>query len=375
MLRFILIFIFTYGIASCLFLFWFWRALSLKPLIRWILFPPILVFAACFHLFYRPVSDLSSPIFLPLLQIGGLWLGAFLYTFFLAICIEIVCFKKTEKVRLWRYRAYLTLSAVIFLIAGIGAWTAASPVIEELDITLHSKTIAKDKTITLAAISDVHLGRLISTNFLEKSLQKLKPYQPDALLFVGDILDDHEVNTQKVKASLEALQAPLGVFAVLGNHEYISGIEGSLDILEKSGFTLLRDDFAPLGEDFLLVGRDDFSRPRFEGSSRQYLPRILASVPEDQKKRALIVLDHQPQVLEDAEKENALLQISGHTHNGQLWPVNFIINRLYQNPTGHLLRGQTHSVVMKGLGTWGPPMRTSGRPDMWVIRIHVKAQS
>jgi predicted MPP superfamily phosphohydrolase len=166
-------------------------------------------------------------------------------------------------------------------------------------------------------------------------------------------------------AVLQQLEAPHGVYAIPGNHEYFSGINAAVDYMEKAGINVLRDSTIRVAEGYFLVGRDDRQGNAF-GGKRQTLDSLMQNVD---KSLPVIMLDHQPFALEEAEKNGVDLQLSGHTHHGQLFPFNFITKKVYEVSWGYKRKGNTHYYVSCGVGTWGPPVRVGHRPEIVIINL------
>ena len=253
---------------------------------------------------------------------------------------------------------------------------AAFPTLQQYDITVRVQAPAPDsparKTLKFGVITDMHLGRLLTAGRLARAVELLAPQQPDAIFYVGDIIDDHiKLDAEATAAALALAQPPLGHWAVPGNHEYISGsIDKSMDFLRRVGMQVLRDQWAVVDNSFVLAGRDDLGKPGFTGVQRASLADILADLPEQYRQLPLVVLDHQPAALDEAREAGAALELSGHTHYGQLWPFNFVVERRYLNPLGLLTLGSFHSIVSAGTGTWGPPLRNTGRAQVLLVTVH-----
>ena len=165
--------------------------------------------------------------------------------------------------------------------------------------------------------------------------------------------------------SLRQLQPPHGVYAIMGNHEHISGSEEAVRYMEESGITVLRDRAVRAADALWLIGRED-RQAVFMGSGRQPLAELMAGID---RREPLILLDHQPFHLEEAVKEGIDLQLSGHTHHGQFFPFNLITGAMYEMSWGYLRKGSSHFYVSCGAGTWGPPVRLGNRPEIVVIDL------
>jgi len=260
--------------------------------------------------------------------------------------------------------------AVALSTAGIvaaGYLNAAAPRLKKLEIRLDDKKLPPEG-IRLAVASDIHLGVLIGNSRLERLVDEINRMSPDAILLAGDILDEDlaPVIEQNLGETLKGLSARYGVYAVTGNHEYIGGVDEAVGYLEDHGIHMLRDSLALVGGLFYVAGREDRSIAAFKGERRKDLGEILAHVD---RKRPIVLLDHQPFHLEEAERNGVDLQISGHTHHGQLWPFNLITSAIYELSYGYKKKGNTHILVSSGFGTWGPPVRVGTIPEIIEILI------
>ena len=357
---------------------WLWRALSGTGWLRCVLCALVLTLGAAFPLLYKGHGDTLAHMWL--LRAGAFWMGVAFYVFVLVVLADI-----------WGLGARLLGSvppvaprwgAVLLvlglpLLLGVGSWfNAAYPALQQYDITVRVQASAPDsparKTLKFGVITDMHLGRLLTAGRLARAVELLAPQQPDAIFYVGDIIDDHiKLDAEATAAALALARPPLGHWAVPGNHEYISGsIDKSMDFLRRVGMQVLRDQWAVVDNTFVLAGRDDLSKPGFTGVQRASLADILADLPEQHRHLPLVVLDHQPAALDEAREAGAVLEFSGHTHYGQLWPFNFVVERRYINPLGLLIMDSFHSIVSAGTGTWGPPLRNTGRAQVLLVTVH-----
>ena len=357
---------------------WLWRALSGTGWLRCVLCSLVLVLGAAFPLLYKGHGDTLAHMWL--LRAGAFWMGVAFYVFVLVVLADIwgLGARLLGSVRpvAPRWGAVLLVLGLPLLL-GVGSWfNAAYPALQQYDITVRVQASAPDsparKTLKFGVITDMHLGRLLTAGRLARAVELLAPQQPDAIFYVGDIIDDHiKLDAEATAAALALAQPPLGHWAVPGNHEYISGsIDKSMDFLRRVGMQVLRDQWAVVDNSFVLAGRDDLSKPGFTGVQRASLADILADLPEQHRHLPLVVLDHQPAALDEAREAGAVLEFSGHTHYGQLWPFNFVVERRYLNPLGLLIMDSFHSIVSAGTGTWGPPLRNTGRAQVLLVTVH-----
>ena len=357
---------------------WLWRALSGTGWLRIVLCILVLALGAAFPLLYKGHGDTLAHVWL--IRAGAFWMGVAFYAFALALLADIwglgarIFGALPPATPRW---GALLLVMGLPLLLGVGSWfNAAFPVLRHYDITVRAQgpvpSAYVDKPLKLGVITDMHLGRLLTAGRLSRAIELLAPEQPDAILYVGDIIDDHiKLDVEATAAALAVAQPRLGHWAVPGNHEYISGsIDESLDFLRAVGMQVLRDQWAVVDNSFVLAGRDDLSKPGFTGIQRGSMEELLADLPEQYRGLPLVVMDHQPAALDEARQAGAALMLSGHTHNGQLWPFNFVTELRYENPLGLLTKGNFHSIVSAGTGTWGPPLRTTGRAEVLLVTVH-----
>ena len=321
------------------------------------------------RIWLSPLSDVFT-------WVGSFWLAAMIYFFLFAILIDLV--RLVHLVVPYPGFIMKDFAAVkLLLLAGIicvviitmifGHINAISPRIKRLDLAVH-KHAGDLRNLHIAMISDIHMGTVVGPRRLSAIVKKVNALSPDIILIAGDAVDEDlaPVIRHNLGANLEKFKAPLGVFAITGNHEYIGGAEAATSYLSKHGITLLRDSVVLVNKSFYLAGREDRDKERFSGEKRKTVDALLKDLDH---KLPIILLDHQPFNLDAAEKAGADLQLSGHTHHGQLWPANYITNAIYEVSWGYLLKGNTHFYVSSGIGSWGPPVRTGNRPE--IVDIHL----
>lgn len=225
------------------------------------------------------------------------------------------------------------------------------------ELTLHSqKPLQKPLTVVLA--SDLHLGYSNRKAELSRWIDLINAEQPDLVLFAGDIIDIslRPLLEGDYASEFARIQAP--IYTVLGNHEYIGHEADAEQFFASAGITLLRDSTACV-EGIAIIGRDDRSN-----SGRKPLSAL--SVPPE---CFTILLDHQPYHLEEAQAAGIDFQFSGHTHRGQVWPLSWVTDALYEKSWGYHRRGSTQYYVSSGLGIWGPKIRIGTRSEYLVLHI------
>jgi uncharacterized protein len=374
---FFAIFFTVYGLVNLYIFVRGWQALPQGPSFRILYTPVFLILALSFiggrfleKAWLSAVSDV-------LVWIGAFWIAAMLYFLLALLSLDLL-----RLINHWipffpssitahhsaaKQVAALVITGSVLVLLIAGHVNALSPRIKTLHLTV-SKRIQNLERLTVVAVSDIHLGTLIGRKRLDTMVAKINALKPDLILLPGDIVDEDlaPVIKQNLGEALTRLESTWGVFAITGNHEYIGGVEEACAYLSEHGVTVVRDRVIPLGDKLFLVGREDRSMRRFTGKTRKPLQELMARVD---KSRPVILMDHQPFELEEGETNGADLQISGHTHHGQLWPLNFITRRVYELSWGYKKKNHTHVYVSCGFGTWGPPVRLGNRPEIVNIRM------
>ena len=215
--------------------------------------------------------------------------------------------------------------------------------------------------LNIVFAADFHLGSLTARGFMDRFVAKVNALNPDLILIGGDVLEGHraEEGAEEFAAPFRALRSKYGVYAVPGNHEGYGGNRD--DFFARAGIKLLRDAAVKIDNVCYLVGRND-GRSR----SRKSIEELLQDVPGDMP---VIVLDHRPTDLERVSLNPVDIQLSGHTHHGQLFPVNFVTKRRYELSWGYLKKRETHFFVTSGVQLWGPPVRTAGYSEILDIKV------
>lgn len=264
--------------------------------------------------------------------------------------------------------SFLAILVLSLIIVFLGHLNAVNPRLKVLEIGI-DKEVPAGSELSAVLISDIHLGIINRSSRLAKLVERVNRLGPDVVFFAGDIVDEAVSleEEEKMVGLLRAIRSRLGLYACPGNHEYYSGLDKNLSYLEKAGVTVLVDRAERVGDWLYVIGRKDRSAAR-AGEKRLSLKEIMARDSVDSS-RPVVVLDHQPLNLGEAAEAGVDLQLSGHTHAGQLFPLNIINKLVYEKNWGYLKKGRTHFYVSSGSGTWGPAVRTGSRSEIVLLKI------
>lgn len=216
-----------------------------------------------------------------------------------------------------------------------------------------------NETITIAQITDMHLGPIYGKESLEKVVKKINELNPDLVVITGDFLEGSEDISQDLVDTLNQLNSP-SVF-VMGNHETFGDLEKTLSMIRQTNTTVLVNETAYY-KDIEIVGIEDIMR-----TEKKQIDSILKEI--DYKRNFTILLSHEPLDFESIDKYPIDLQISGHTHNGQIFPFNWIIKYELPLMVGLYQQGTQYTYVSPGTGTWGPPMRLGSSNEITLIKL------
>ena len=321
---------------------------------------------------------IPSPLDRWLIHAGSYWMAVMVYLLMIVIILDagrLLLGASTVNVSVptWvKPAAGVLVLFTVFVLLVYGTWNARNPrvVYYQVNMSPGNDSGAKGRTIKTAMVSDIHLGTIIRNNRLEKLVRQLSELNPDLILFVGDIIDEnvnHFIDEQMDK-TLGELNPPLGMYAVLGNHEYYGGhLEEIVLHLEQAGIKVLRDEAHMIADTFYLAGREDLASEQMLRKPRKSLNEVLAGT--DPYRMPVVLMDHQPKTWTEARDAGVRLQVSGHTHRGQLFPFGWITQRLFDEDWGKLEQDGGTLIVSSGYGTWGPPIRTGNSPEIVMITL------
>ena len=329
------------------------------------------------RLLERFLPSVLSDLFI---WMGSFWIGAMIYFLVAIVSLDVLRlinhfmpFFPSAITHNYSQAKYIISASVVGLVGVLllgGHINSLMPRVKKLEISM-AKQSGGIKTLDIVAVTDIHLGTIVGRSRLDHIVDKINGLNPDLVLLPGDIVDEDlgPVIKQNLGEALRSIKARLGVYGSTGNHEHIGNVEQACTYLTNHNIVMLRDQSVKIGNSFYLVGREDRAIGRFDGHLRKALPELMAYVD---KRYPIILMDHQPFGLNEAAVEGVDLQLSGHTHYGQLWPINYIVRSIYELPWGYKKIADTHFYVSNGVGTWGPPVRLGHRPE--IVFIHISFQ-
>lgn len=340
--------------------------------------------------FFLPVSGTRRTMQL----ISNYWLGVMLYTLGTLAVTDVIrlLLKRcpaAKKGKLFSRKGLIAGGAVCLAVI-VGFCTAGIIGAHRIQTTDYEVTIDKEAggldSLKIALVADLHMGYSIGCAHMESMVEKINAMQPDLIVIAGDIFDnEYEAleDPERLAEILKSLQSTYGTYAVYGNHDISEKIlmgftfdwkkkkenDPRMDaFLEAADIRLLKDEGVLIDNAFYVYGRPDYSRPGTEANDR-YTPEELMKTMDSEK--PVIVIDHQPVELEELAIVGVDLDLCGHTHDGQLFPVN-LINKLKwkENPYGYLKKGNMHNIVTSGVGVFGPNMRVGTKSEICSIMVH-----
>ncbi|MFZ5564079.1 MAG: metallophosphoesterase [Thermodesulfobacteriota bacterium] len=304
--------------------------------------------------------------FLCLEWLGMTWMGALLLFATPMIVVDLatgfgLLFRRPAA----RLRGYALivggLLCVIALIQG-----HRSPVISHHEIQIPDLPREMDGTV-IAVLSDLHIGSFLGEKWLNERASQIDAFHPDLVVLVGDMLEGHSLlrHQDRLADAFGRLSAPLGVWAVYGNHEFYDESHAAGAILQKAGIEVLHNRWVEIAPGLVLAGVDDLTIHKRSGRVDDPVKTALAGRPAG----AVILLSHTPWEVEKAAAMGVGLMLSGHTHGGQIWPFDLLTRRVYPFVEGRYDIGPMALIVCRGTGTWGPRMRFWLPDEILAIRL------
>jgi predicted MPP superfamily phosphohydrolase len=334
----------------------FWRASSV-PLVkehvpRRLLVGAGLALWALFIVGSAVSADLTGVLAVPLELWSMTWLAMLFLTSIALLAVDVLTgFGTTMKRAVPRLRgAGLVAGGVLSAMALVQGLRA--PVIDNYEVRIANLPAALDGTVVVG-LSDLHLGSLLGTHWLAARVRQIQAVRPDMVVFIGDVFEGHSAPDAELLSELRRLSAPLGVWGVLGNHEFHAVSKDNATFFESAGIQLLRNTWVELRPGLVIVGVDDAPATAGTGVSATPLKAALAGRPAG----ALLLLSHVPLASDAISGSGVDLMLAGHTHGGQIWPFGYLVRLQFPLFEGRYDLGGSTAIVSRGAGTWGPRMR------------------
>jgi predicted MPP superfamily phosphohydrolase len=349
----------------------FWRAASV-PLVnrhvsRKLLIGAGVVLWAMFY-FGRVFGHGGTGALATTLEFLGMnWMGVLLLTSVCLLAIDLVTgfgFLLPRSAPSLRGLALVAggVLSVIALVQGL-----RPPVVQSYEVRLGGLPHEMDGTV-LVGVSDLHIGSLLGERWLAARVAQVRAQRPDLVVLLGDLFEGHGPPQRELLTVLRRLSAPLGVWAIPGNHESHHGRDTSMALVEEAGFQVLRNGWAEARPGLVLAGVDDLTSRHRSARDGDPISQALARRPAC----ATILLSHTPWQTERVASAGVDLMICGHTHGGQIWPFGYVVRRVYPLLEGRYEVGGMSVIVCRGTGTWGPRMRL-WRPGE-ILRVTLRAK-
>ncbi len=312
------------------------------------------------HLLLKILSGISGyllPFYL------YLFLFVLLYDLFLLLnlLVKIIAVQKRKS---FLFRLY-TLSTMIFLSVAIviaGIFNLNTIRVSKYEIEVPRKNSTIDH-LRIAFVADIHIQQNTRLRFIEQFVRKVNATHPDLMLFGGDITEGNweSKNLITIESTLRKIQTKYGSYGILGNHEFY-GKQEKGTFFKKAGIILLRDTMVRIDNSFYLGGRYD-QHFKQRKTLNEFLKNFSPDLPS-------ILMDHRPTQLHEVSYSPIDVQFSGHTHNGQLFPINLIIHHIYELSWGYRKIRNTQFFVTSGLRLWGPPVKTAGKSEIMLVDVN-----
>ena len=363
-----------------------WQALQSLPVLK-PFYIAVFIIIAYGYVFAKLLYKFLPPIVYDIwLGVGAVWFAFLVYFILLLLGLDILRLLESffhflpkfiyNNYELTKKITAIAIVAFVSIIVFLGNLNKRDITINTLNISLPQGD-GKLNELNIVMAADLHLSPIDGERLLTKIIDGMNSLNPDIILLAGDIVDDKAeiLEQRKIGESFKKLNPKYGVYTINGNHEFINEVEASDKYAEHLGMKVLRDEYELIDSSFYIIGREDVVMKQFTGKERKALGDIISTINSNHPK---ILLDHTPVKLEQAEKNGIDLQLSGHTHHGQIWPGNIITNLIYEVSWGYKLsksgsdgkESRTHYYVTSGAGTWGPPVRIGSKSE--IVNIKVK---
>ncbi|MBN1824308.1 MAG: metallophosphoesterase [Endomicrobiales bacterium] len=311
------------------------------------------------------ISRRAYNVFLKFFEFSGtVWLGT--------LSIAVSVFLVFDILRIFfRSQAFIRQGTLfcVLLITVLSSYALFNgtrlPSIREIKIK--TGRLARPEPLSIVHLTDIHINNYTSPTRVAKIVEMTNSLDPDAVFITGDLVDANLCETKTFSNVLKELRARYGVFAVTGNHEFYAGMENFICLAESSGIKAIRNSFEKAGG-LIIMGIDDDISSRGPGAL-PVLEEVFAKIAPEDKRLPAILLSHRPDTFDAAQKLGVLLQLSGHTHAGQIPPMDIIVRLAFKYPIGLYKKGDSWCYTSPGTNYWGPPMRLFSKNEITRIVI------
>lgn len=360
-----------------------------KRLVRYLIVGIYIFFASSFIVgFFLPFRSIKI--------VGNYWLGVVQYILLFVIWFDLIRiillkWKLINEKIIHARKTFILVGILCFLVVGAfstyGVIHAKKIVVNSYQVQIDKK-VDKFSNLKVALVSDLHFGYNSSLSHVKKMVKLINESDPDVVVIAGDIFDNsYEAiyKPDKIIQEIKKIKTKYGVYAVYGNHDIdekiLAGFTFSwkknknlndprmTSFLEKANVKLLRDESLLIDDSFYLVGRIDYHKYGMKVEKRKTIEELVSSFD---KSKPIILIDHEPYELEEIAKVGVDLDLSGHTHNGQMFPSNVFIKFIWKNPHGLLKVDNMYSAVTSGVGVYGPNMRVGTTAEVMVLDLSFK---
>lgn len=360
---------------------------------KWFVIPYIVVYSlfALSLLFAFLLPSGALQVFVK--RVSNYWLGTFFYILMFVTAADLIrlilkwipgklhdfLFSKPGYVF-----AGLFLTCVIAIFSIYGSFHARNIKVKPYEVTIE-KSCTGHEDLQIVLVADLHLGYSIGKYQMKQMVRKINQQEADLVLIAGDLFDneyDAVQDPDDIAQILTQIKSTYGTYGVFGNHDVTERLLGGFSVTEaeseirdsrfedfarNANIEILDDEVICIDDAFYLAGRLDASKPGDGTKNRKSPEEILSGVDTD---KPVIVMEHQPVQIDELAEAGADMQVCGHTHDGQIFPGNLLINLFWENPYGYLQRNGLHSIVTSGVGVWGPAMRIGTDSEICPITIH-----
>lgn len=294
--------------------------------------------------------------------IGYYYMAALLYMIILFPIASLL--HKIFKNRNLDFHGISLLFIAILLV--VGTYFAFSPHVKYYDITTEKPL--KGGILNIVLVSDIHLGEIIGNSRFKTMIDEINALDADAVIIAGDLIDSNlePVLQKDMLSQIKNIKSLYGTFFALGNHDFYTGRSDEIaDILRNNGVHVLRNETMLINDEFYIVGEDDKAILRYGGNDKP-LSDITDTINKD---KLSILINHVPNDIYESVANGIDVQVSGHTHRGQLFPCNLVTHSIFDIDYGFKKFDNTNVIVSSGYGTWGPPIRIGSRSEIVMIRL------